>query len=117
MSAGAESGPLFPGSATLTEAADVVRHGGLHPERIVVDPGPYTGPDMGLGWSPVEIAAGNLAPVQPWMLDAGRIDPAEVYSPRHAEPALAAGRALANELGVDPARVPAPGDRGATGHD
>src|SRR5699024_4375752 len=90
MSAGAESGPLFPGSATLTEAADVVRHGGLHPERIVVDPGPYTGPDMGPGWSPVEIAAGNLAPVQPWMLDAGRIDPAEVYSPRHAEPALAA---------------------------
>lgn len=117
MSAGAESGPLFPGSATLTEAADVVRHGGLHPERIVVDPGPYTGPDMGPGWSPVEIAAGNLAPVQPWMLDAGRIDPAEVYSPRHAEPALAAGRALSDELGVDPARVAVSGDPVATAHE
>ena len=105
MSRGAEPGPLFPGAATLTQAADVVRAAGLTPARIVVAPGPYAGPDLGPGWAPSEIAAGNIAPVQPWMLDSGRLDPADEYSPRSGEPALAAGRALARELGVDPERV------------
>ncbi|MDV8002304.1 D-alanyl-D-alanine carboxypeptidase/D-alanyl-D-alanine-endopeptidase [Rhodococcus sp. IEGM 1408] len=105
MSRGAEPGPLFPGAATLAQAADVVRAAGLTPARIVVSPGPYTGPGLGPGWATSEIAAGNIAPIQPWMLDAGRLDPADEYSPRSAEPALAAGRALARELGVDPERV------------
>ena len=105
MSRGAEPGPLFPDSATVVEAADVVRAAGVAPARIVVAPGPYSGPGLGPGWSPGEIAAGNLAPVEPWMLDAGRMDPADVYSPRYAEPSLAAGRILARQLGVDPETV------------
>ncbi|MFJ6110339.1 D-alanyl-D-alanine carboxypeptidase/D-alanyl-D-alanine-endopeptidase [Dietzia maris] len=105
MSGGAEPGPLFPGAATLTQAADVVRDAGLTPARIVVDPGPYTGPRLGRGWPPSEIPAGNIAPIEAWMLDSGRLDPADEYSPRTTEPALAAGRALARELGVDPERV------------
>lgn len=105
MSRGAEPGPLFPGAATLTQAADVVRAAGITPARIVVAPGPYTGSGLGPGWATSEIAAGNIAPIQPWMLDAGRLDPADEYSPRSAEPALAAGRALARELGVDPELV------------
>src|SRR5690606_26932678 len=92
-------------AATLVEAADVVRAAGVTPSRIVVDPGPYTGPRLGPGWPPSEIAAGNIAPVDAWMLDSGRLDPADEYSPRSGEPALAAGRALARELGVDPERV------------
>ena len=105
MSRGDEPGPLFPGAATLAEAAEIVRTSDLAPTRIVVDPGPYTGPDLGPGWSPVEIPAGNIAPIEAWMLDAGRLDPADEYSPRSTDPALAAGRALARELGVDPERV------------
>lgn len=105
MSRSAESGPLFPGSATVVGAADVVRDAGFTPARIVVAPGPYTGPGLGPGWSPNEIQSGNLAPIEPWMLDAGRMDPADEYSPRYAEPALAAGRILARELGVDPETV------------
>lgn len=105
MSGGAEPGPLFPDAATLVGAADVVRAAGVTPSRIVVDPGPYTGPRLGPGWPPSEIAAGNIAPVDAWMLDSGRLDPADEYSPRSGEPALAAGRALARELGVDPERV------------
>lgn len=105
MSGSAEPGPLFPGSATITQAAEVARATGQTPARIVVAPGPYTGPRLGPGWSPVDIAAGNIAPVQAWMLDAGRLDPADEYSPRTSEPTLAAGRALARELGVDPAEV------------
>ncbi|MDX2357053.1 D-alanyl-D-alanine carboxypeptidase/D-alanyl-D-alanine-endopeptidase [Dietzia sp. PP-33] len=105
MSGGAEPGPLFPGAATIVQAAGVVRTAGQSPARIVVAPGPYTGSRLAPGWSPVEIAAGNLAPVQAWMLDAGRLDPADEYSPRTTEPTLAAGRALARELGVDPGDV------------
>ncbi|KAA0919831.1 D-alanyl-D-alanine carboxypeptidase/D-alanyl-D-alanine-endopeptidase [Dietzia sp. ANT_WB102] len=105
MSRGAEPGALFPGAATLAQAAGVVRAAGMTPARIVVDPGPYTGPRLGPGWSPAEIPAGNIAPVEAWMLDAGRLDPADEYSPRSTDPALAAGRALAGELGVDPERV------------
>lgn len=105
MSRGAEPGPLFPGAATLAQAAEVVRAAGLTPARIVVSRGPYAGPDLGPGWARSEIAAGNIAPVQPWMLDAGRLDPTDEYSPRSEEPALAAGRALARDLGVDPGRV------------
>lgn len=105
MSGGAEPGPLFPEAATLSQAGDVVRSSDLEPQRIVVGPGPYSGPALGPGWSPVEVAAGNVAPVEAWMLDAGRLDPADVYSPRQSQPALAAGRALARELGVDPSAV------------
>lgn len=105
MSGGAEAGPLFPGAATIAEMADVVRASDLRPTRIVVAPGPYTGPDLGPGWSPAEIPAGNLAPVQSWMLDAARLDPADEYSPRSPEPAMTAGKALARELGVDPEQV------------
>ncbi len=105
MSRGAEPGPLFPGSATLTQAADIVAASDLEPVRIIVAPGPYSGPGLGPGWSAGEIQAGNLAPIEPWMLDAGRMDPADEYSPRYAEPSLAAGRLLARQLGVDPEAV------------
>ncbi|AVZ41020.1 D-alanyl-D-alanine carboxypeptidase/D-alanyl-D-alanine-endopeptidase [Dietzia sp. JS16-p6b] len=105
MSGSAEPGPLFPGAATIAQAAGVVRTAGQTPARIVVAPGPYTGPRLGPGWSPVDIAGGNIAPVQAWMLDAGRLDPVDEYSPRTPEPTLAAGRALARELGVDPEQV------------
>ena len=105
MSGGDRPGPLFPGAATVAQAAAVVRDAGMTPARIVVDPGPFSGPRLGPGWVPAEIAAGNVAPVDAWMLDAGRLDPADEYSPRSTEPALAAGRALARALGVDPERV------------
>ena len=105
MSRGSEPGPLFPGAATITQAADIVRASEIEPVRIIVAPGPYTGPTLGPGWSEGEIAAGNLAPIEPWMLDAGRMDPADEYSPRYAEPSLAAGRILARQLGVDPDTV------------
>ncbi|EYT62329.1 D-alanyl-D-alanine carboxypeptidase [Dietzia sp. UCD-THP] len=105
MSGSAEPGPLFPGAATIAQAAGVVRTAGQTPARIVVAPGPYTGPRLGPGWSPVDIAGGNIAPVQAWMLDAGRLDPADEYSPRTSEPTLEAGRSLARELGVDLAEV------------
>lgn len=117
MSAGAEPGPLFPGAATLSRAVDVVRDSGFEPQRIVVGPGPYSGPGLGPGWSVGEIAAGNVAPVTAWMLDAGRIDPADEYSPRHADPALAAGRELARGLGVDPEQVRVAADPVATAHE
>lgn len=117
MSRGAEPGPLFPGAATITQAADIVSASDLDPVRVIVAPGPYSGPGLGPGWSPGEIAAGNLAPIEPWMLDAGRMDPADEYSPRYAEPGLAAGRILARQLGVDPETVRVSADPVETGEE
>lgn len=117
MSRGAEPGPLFPGAATIAQAADIVSASDLDPVRVIVAPGPYSGPGLGPGWSPGEIAAGNLAPIEPWMLDAGRMDPADEYSPRYAEPSLAAGRILARQLGVDPEAVRVSADPVETGEE
>lgn len=105
MSGGAEPGPLFPGAGTVARAAEAVRSAGLRPARIVVDPGPYAGPGLGPGWSAADIGGGNIAQVEPWMLDSGRVDPADEYSPRVDEPMLAAGRALARALDADPDAV------------
>jgi len=104
MAAG-DSSPLFPGTGTLARLAGIVRSAGLAPRAIVVDPGPYTGAPMAPGWSKEDVAGGDIAPVEPWMLDAGRTDPADEYSPRVDEPMLTAARALGRELGVDPGAV------------
>lgn len=117
MSGGAAAGSMFPEAGTLARAVDVVRGSGFAPARIVVDPGPYAGPNLAPGWSVGEIAAGNVAPIQPWMLDAGRLDPADEYSPRQSEPMLAAGRALADGLGVDLGQVTVAAEPVATSHE
>lgn len=114
MSAG-DSSPLFPGAATVAGLAKVVRDAGVTPTSIVVEQGPYTGPALAPGWSAQDIAGGNIAPMEPWMLDAGRTDPAEEYSPRVDAPELTAARALGRELGVDASAISVAGASGGSG--
>lgn len=95
----------YPGSAKLSDLVAQVKTAGQRVDSIVVDTSAYAGPTMAPGWEAPDIAGGSIAPMESVMIDGGRLDPLVEYSPRTDAPALDAGRKLAAELGVDPARV------------
>ncbi|MEU1985774.1 D-alanyl-D-alanine carboxypeptidase [Nocardia sp. NPDC019395] len=95
----------YPGGASLTDLVEQVRSADVRADTIVVDTSHYSGPTMAPGWDPVDIPDGSIAPIEPVMLDGGRLDPLVEYSPRSTTPALDVGRRMATELGLDPARV------------
>lgn len=95
----------YPNGPRLADLADRLRAAGVSADTILVDTSLYSGPTMARGWDPADIGGGSIAPIEPVMLDGGRIDPPTEYSPRSTTPALDAGRALAGMLGLDPARV------------
>jgi D-alanyl-D-alanine carboxypeptidase/D-alanyl-D-alanine-endopeptidase (penicillin-binding protein 4) len=95
----------YKGAARISDLADQVRRSGVKVSAVQVDTSLYSGPDMAPGWDPLDIDGGDIAPIQPVMLDAGRTQPTTYDSRRSRTPALDAGRALAVALGVDPATV------------
>lgn len=95
----------FSGAPRIADLADQIRASGTPVSRVTVDISRYVGPDWASGWFPEDIAGGYIAPIEPVMLDAARLDPATDESPRSTTPALDAGRALASALGIDPAAV------------
>ncbi|KAA0025025.1 D-alanyl-D-alanine carboxypeptidase/D-alanyl-D-alanine endopeptidase [Antrihabitans cavernicola] len=96
---------IFPGSAHIADLVDQIKKSGAPVDTIVVDTRAFTGPELAPGWLPEDIGNGFITPMQPLMLDAGRIKPLEDESPRTPTPALDTGRALATALGLDPAKV------------
>jgi serine-type D-Ala-D-Ala carboxypeptidase/endopeptidase (penicillin-binding protein 4) len=93
----------YPEPARLAELAAEVREASPVPvEEVLVDLGRWTGPELAPGWAPGDVGGGFVAPIVPLMLDGGRADPELQDGPRLTEPALAAGRALAELLGADP---------------
>jgi D-alanyl-D-alanine carboxypeptidase/D-alanyl-D-alanine-endopeptidase (penicillin-binding protein 4) len=96
----------FPGAARLDKLAAQVKKalGGTAPTRVVIDTSLFTGPVTARGWSTGLISPeGQVAAIQSLMTNAGRVRPVhnEVGGdPRFADPALAAGRAFAKQLGV-----------------
>ena len=97
--AGTRSPRGYPGLARLTDLADRVRSslGPVVVTRVLVDESLWSGERLGPGWKPSYVAEGAVAPVGPLMVDGGRVRPDR--SRRHADPALAAGQALAGLLG------------------
>ena len=93
--AGPEVPPGYPEPARLTELAAGVRTalGPTEVTRVVVDDALFTGERLGPGWRPGYVSGGAVAPVGALMVDSGRVRPDRVA--RHADPALAAGEALA----------------------
>lgn len=109
----------YPGAARISDLAEQVRRSVVTPKVVQVDVSAFTGPTMAPGWDPVDIDGGDIAPMEPVMLDGGRIQPVSVDSARSRTPALDAGRALAVALGVNPATVtvrptPATGEKVAS---
>ncbi|WP_422744274.1 D-alanyl-D-alanine carboxypeptidase/D-alanyl-D-alanine endopeptidase [Mycobacterium sp. WMMD1722] len=98
-------------AARIGDLADQVRRSGIEVTAVGVDISAYTGPNMAVGWDPLDIGGGDIAPMAPVMLDGGRTQPVSENSRRSTTPATDAGRALAVALGIDPATVtvrPAP---------
>jgi len=95
----------YRGAARIADLAEQVRRSGIRATAVQVDVSAYTGPTMAPGWDPLDIEGGDIAPMEPVMLDGGRTQPVSETSRRSHTPALDAGRALAAALGVDPDTV------------
>jgi D-alanyl-D-alanine carboxypeptidase/D-alanyl-D-alanine-endopeptidase (penicillin-binding protein 4) len=95
----------FPGAARLDKLAAQVKKAlaGQPPTKVVVDTSLYRGPLTAAGWDGDVIGGGQVAKIQSLMTNAGRIEPVHNEfggDPRFQDPALAAGRAFAKQLGV-----------------
>lgn len=100
----------FPGAARLDKLAAQVKKalGDQEPTRVLVDTSLFTGSETGPGWDGDVIGSGQAARIQPLMTNAGRVEPVhhEVGGdPRFSDPALAAGRAFAKQLGLSTGSV------------
>ncbi|WP_238490768.1 D-alanyl-D-alanine carboxypeptidase/D-alanyl-D-alanine endopeptidase [Actinoplanes flavus] len=101
---------LFPGAARLDDLAAQVKKalGGTKPTRVTVDTSLFTGPETAPGWGSGDIADGQVARIQPLMVNAGRIEPVHNEyggDPRHSDPALATGKLFAKMIGVPASAV------------
>ncbi|HVE74281.1 MAG TPA: D-alanyl-D-alanine carboxypeptidase/D-alanyl-D-alanine-endopeptidase [Mycobacteriales bacterium] len=94
----------YPRRPTVADLASRVRKAlGTTPvRRVLVDDHLYVGPRLGPGWKPSYVTGGAVAPVSALAVDGARIGPKT--RGRHADPALAAGAALAALL--SPGRPP-----------
>ncbi|MEV6600492.1 D-alanyl-D-alanine carboxypeptidase/D-alanyl-D-alanine-endopeptidase [Actinoplanes sp. NPDC051346] len=96
---------LFPGAARLDKLAEQVKKalGEQKPSRVVVDTSLFTGPETGPGWEDGLIDGGQVARIQALTTNGGRVEPVHNEfggDDRFADPALAAGRAFATQLGL-----------------
>ncbi|MCW2718005.1 D-alanyl-D-alanine carboxypeptidase/D-alanyl-D-alanine-endopeptidase [Pseudonocardia sp.] len=98
---------VYPDPARLTSLAEQVKQamGAVPITKVLIDTSRYTGPALADGWDPADIAGGDITPIEPLMLDGGRIDPTALDGPREEQPALVAGQAFAKMLGVDPGGI------------
>ncbi|MEU4562494.1 D-alanyl-D-alanine carboxypeptidase/D-alanyl-D-alanine-endopeptidase [Actinoplanes sp. NPDC023936] len=126
---------LFPGAARLDTLAERVKKalGGTPATRVFVDLSLYEGPETATGWGSSDIGDGQVARIQPFMTNGGRIDPVHNEfggDPRYVNPANAAGKLFAKAIGASSTSVrvaeapqlaesgsaPAPGASAAAGN-
>jgi D-alanyl-D-alanine carboxypeptidase/D-alanyl-D-alanine-endopeptidase (penicillin-binding protein 4) len=96
---------LFPGAARLDKLAEQVKKalGDTTPTRVLVDMSLFEGPETATGWGSSDIADGQVARIQPFMTNGGRVDPVHNDfggDPRYSNPANAAGRLFARAIGA-----------------
>lgn len=97
---------VYPDPGRLTELARKAKAAMPGPiTRVLVDTSRYQGDRMAPGWDPVDIKGGYITPIEPLMIDGGRVDPTEQDGERVSQPAIVAGKAFAELLGVDADQV------------
>jgi len=105
-----DAGGSYPGAARLDDLAGQVRKalGGVAPTRVVVDSTLFTGPIYG-PWDADIPRNGYAGPTMALMTDGARVNPKQVKPPavRFDKPDIAAGQALARQLGLPQAAVAA----------
>ncbi|WP_143121716.1 D-alanyl-D-alanine carboxypeptidase/D-alanyl-D-alanine endopeptidase [Saccharopolyspora antimicrobica] len=103
---------VYPGAARFDDLIQQVREAtGGNVTSVQVDTGRYKEPDLAKGWLPGDVRAGMMAPMEPVMLNGGRDDPTQEYSPRSEQPARQAAQRLADAFGATVAgEVTAPGN-------
>ena len=84
----------------ISDLAEQIKRSGIDVRSVAIATPGFTGPSMDRTWDRRDIEGGDITPLTSLMIDAGRRDPMDEYSPRTDEPAMEAGRALATALGV-----------------
>lgn len=100
--AGDEPG-AYPNAARLADLAAGVKAQNVTVRRVVVDGSAFTGPAVSPDWAAEDIPSDYAAPITAVTLDGGRSRPGDTI--RSTAPDLAAGRRLAELLGVPGAEV------------
>lgn len=90
----------YTNAPRIADLVAQIRAAGVKPTSVAVDLSLFTGPTMDRTWDRRDIAGGDIAPIRSLMVDGGRLEALDEYSPRTPEPGIAAGEALAAALGV-----------------
>jgi D-alanyl-D-alanine carboxypeptidase/D-alanyl-D-alanine-endopeptidase (penicillin-binding protein 4) len=111
LAAGRPPASDYPQPASLAslaaQTARALRARGLHAVRLRYDSSLFTGPGMGTGWAPDDVASGNVTAIQSLEVDQGRLtaggapQDADVpgnFRPRSTAPAASAARYFASFL-------------------
>ncbi|MFC3492293.1 D-alanyl-D-alanine carboxypeptidase/D-alanyl-D-alanine endopeptidase [Glycomyces rhizosphaerae] len=87
--------------ASLTDLADLVleARGGTAPTTVYLDTSVFTDSVNATGVTMAELDT-STAPMAPIMVDGGRTDNTQKYSPHHADPAMVAAQEFADLLGA-----------------
>jgi D-alanyl-D-alanine carboxypeptidase/D-alanyl-D-alanine-endopeptidase (penicillin-binding protein 4) len=104
LSAAVASRPTpYAGAARIADLAGQLRQAHTAVRRILVDGSAFTGPGISPQWAPSDVPSDYAAPITAVMADGGRAAPDDPI--RTLTPDLAAGRALAADLGLSAAAV------------
>jgi len=101
----------YPQPATLAslaaETARALRARGVHAVHLRYDASLFTGPGLGPGWAPDDVASGNVTAIVPLEVDQGRLTPGGApqdanvpgnFRPRSTAPAASAAQDFASQL-------------------
>ncbi|MDO2381778.1 D-alanyl-D-alanine carboxypeptidase, partial [Rhodococcus electrodiphilus] len=77
---------FYAGAPRIADLVQQIQRSGVVVDTVLVDTGAYAGDALATGWFPADIAGGSVAPIEPVMLDGGRLNPLEDESPRTPTP-------------------------------
>ncbi|WP_346135933.1 D-alanyl-D-alanine carboxypeptidase/D-alanyl-D-alanine endopeptidase [Lentzea roselyniae] len=108
---GTPGSSVYPGAAALDDLVNQVKQKG-QVTKVQFDLSRYTGEALGPQWETADIAGGSVAPIVPFMLDGGRLNPKNDVSARTGSPAQSAADAFAQRIGA-PGATPGTAVQGA----
>ncbi len=100
LASGDSAQTFYTDPGRVSDLAAQIKRSGVPVSSVAVATPGFTGPSMVRTWDKRDIEGGDITPLSSLMVDAGRRDPMDEYSPRTENPAEEAGRALADALGL-----------------